>query len=73
MTAALPPRRALSDLPVNAHVALAIMDKMNKLHTGQKRSYWEMSVTEAPRGPADTAIDPCDPNEEISKRKVGLN
>ena len=73
MTAALPPRRALSDLPVNAPIALATMDKTNKLQTGQKRSYWQMSVTEMPNGSAKGGNDPCDPAGETSKRKVGLH
>ncbi|MDI1486684.1 MAG: hypothetical protein OHK93_005944 [Ramalina farinacea] len=70
MTAALPARRALSDLPVNAPVAPAMMDKMNKLQTGQKRSYWQMSVKEVPNGSAKGDIDPHDPAGEKSKRKA---
>lgn len=72
MTAALPARRALSDLPINAPVAPAMMDKMRKLQPGQKRSYWQMSVAEVPSGSAKGDLEPCDPDRETSKRKVGL-
>ena len=73
MTTALPPRRALSDLPVNAPIAPAMMNKMNKLQTGQKRSFWEISVTEASSGQAKGVVDPCDPAGEVLERKVGLS
>ena len=72
MTAALPPRRALSDLPINAPVAPAMVDRMNKIQTGQKRSYWQMSVTDLSNGSAKGGDDPSDPAGETSKRQVGL-